>query len=183
LEQAQDSLERGDLAQAAAQYQMMVRLVPNDYEAARKLAEIKGRAGLEAAEIDKYLQAREIWPSDPAVHRSLGWAFYKRQRWDEAAGAFREAHRLDPRDVEALRGLGESWLEKSDYSAAAQAFTQALGLAPNDAMLQNSLGITCMLWGRKGEALEHFQAAVQLNPQPAFKANLDRARAEALNTR
>jgi Tfp pilus assembly protein PilF len=179
LEQAAEFEKRGDLQSAAREYRMMTRLVPDNYGASRKLAEILSRSGGTTADIDKYLRAREIWPRDAAVHRSLAWAFFSQKRYEEAIASFREALRYDPKDVAAQAGVGEAELEQDHYAEAAVAFRAALRLAPEDGALHNSLGITYALSGRRAESIEQFEAAVRFAPSPEFRANLDRARAEA----
>jgi tetratricopeptide (TPR) repeat protein len=179
LEQAAEFERRGDLRNAAREYRMMTWLVPDNYGASRKLAEILSRSGGATADIDKYLRAREIWPRDPAVHRSLAWAFFGQKRYEEAIASFREALRYDPKDAAAQAGIGESQLDQDHYAEAAEAFRSALQLTPDDAALHNSLGITYALSGRRTESIQQFETAVRLAPSPEFKANLDRARAAA----
>jgi tetratricopeptide (TPR) repeat protein len=179
LDQAAEFEKQGDLRSAAREYRMMTRLVPNNYGAFKKLAEILGRTEGATADIDKYLRARDIWPRDAAVHRSLAWAFFSQKRYAEATASFRDALRYDPQDAAAQAGIGEAALDQDRYAEAVEAFRAALRLTPDNAAFHNSLGITYALSGRHPESVEQFEAAVRLDPNPEFKANLDRARAEA----
>lgn len=178
LEQAEGLRERGDIAGAVSKYRMLARIDRGNYAITTRIADLEKLAGNPNAEIEKYLKARELWPRSSAVQLSLGWAYFKNRRFDEAVGAFRRALELQPGNREALAGIGEYWLERDRYAEAAQAFGEGLRQHPQDAGLHNSLGITYALWGRRMEALEQFETAVRLHPSREYVANLERARLE-----
>jgi tetratricopeptide (TPR) repeat protein len=179
LERADELERRGDLSGALREYRMLASLQRRNYDFAKKVSELARATGDPSAEVEKYLRAREIWPRDPAVRRSLGNAYVNSGRYLEAVGAFRSALDLKPGDRDAMAALGDALLELDRFAEAAAAFEEAIRAHPDDAALRNSLGVTYALWGRPREAIVHFETAQRLHPSPQFQANLERARQEA----
>ena len=69
---------------------------------------------------------REARPASAAVHRSLGVAYYRAERWEDARAALAEARRLDPRDGVAALYAGLAAERVGDLAAAREAYSAYL---------------------------------------------------------
>ncbi|HUP94927.1 MAG TPA: tetratricopeptide repeat protein [Burkholderiales bacterium] len=81
---------------------------------------------------------------DRRVARDLnerGLALWQRQRFDEAAVLFRQAHAADASDAEIAENLGYSLLKSGQVASAETALLAALALAPERASAWGSLGL------------------------------------------
>jgi TolB-like protein len=67
-------------------------------------------------------RARASRPNDPAVARSLGIAYYKAKRYDDARKQLNQAVRLDPRDGSATLYLGLTAEQQHDIPGAKYAY-------------------------------------------------------------
>jgi len=72
--------------------------------------------------IAKLERTRASRPTDPAVARSLGIAYYKAERYPDARTALEAATRLDPRDGAAALYLGLTAERQNDTPAAKAAY-------------------------------------------------------------
>jgi tetratricopeptide (TPR) repeat protein len=57
---------------------------------------------------------------------NIGFAHFKRHRWDDAIAAYDTALSLSPSDAKAFNGRGEARLAKLEYAAAIADFTAAI---------------------------------------------------------
>lgn len=80
-----------------------------------------------------------------------GLALWRRQRFEEAAVYFGQAHRADPGDAEIAENLGYALLKSDRLAEAERAILTALTLAPERASAWGSLG---MLRAKKGRHRE-----------------------------
>jgi tetratricopeptide (TPR) repeat protein len=77
---------------------------------------------LNADGVSRLERARASRPNDPAVARSLGIAYYKARRYDEARKQLDQAVRLDPRDGSATLYLGLTAEQQHDIAGAKYAY-------------------------------------------------------------
>ncbi len=68
---------------------------------------------------------------DGHVRRSLGYAFYKTGKLDQALDEFLIASRLDPGDTYSRFYTGKIYLDKGDYKTAMHEIEQALAINPD----------------------------------------------------
>ena len=101
-------------------------------------------------------------------HLSLGFVFYERGYFEQAASYFRQAVKDNPKSAEALYGLGSAYLQQQEASRARECFQQALqldagypGTVPNT---WNNLGILAARSGDVTAAIEDFQQALKIDP-------------------
>lgn len=86
--------------------------------------------------LDYILQALKLEPNDAAIHDSLGWAYYRLGRYDEAIKYLRMSYeRL--KDAEVAAHLGEVLWVAGEREAAKEIWNTGLQQAPNDDFLLN----------------------------------------------
>jgi Flp pilus assembly protein TadD/peroxiredoxin len=111
---------------------------------------------------------------------SLGFEFYDRGYFEEAAAFFQQALKDDPQSAEAYYGLGSANLQLQKSDDARQCFERALqlhatypGTVPN---AWNNLGILSAREGNTDLAIQQFQRALQSDPEhPIALQNLGSA--------
>lgn len=108
-------------------------------------------------------------PRPPLVDRRLaremnerGLAFWRRQRFAEAAVYFRKAHQADAGDAEIAENLGYALLKSGRLEEAERAILSALALAPGRASAWGSLGMLRAKAGRHREGVACVLTAYRL---------------------
>lgn len=85
----------------------------------------------EALELIK--KAVDIDPTNPSYLDSLGWAFFKLGKYDEAEKNLKEAARTDPMSSTILEHLGDLYLKQGKAELAKVNFEKSLNLASDPA--------------------------------------------------
>jgi len=81
-------------------------------------------------------KAYKLEPDDPAIHDSMGWAYYRLGQYDEALKYLRRAF-AKLKDAEVAAHLGEVLWVAGDREAAQEIWNTAIQQAPNDDLLLN----------------------------------------------
>ena len=81
-------------------------------------------------------KALKLEPDDPAIHDSMGWAYYRLGQYDEALKYLRRAFEK-LKDAEVAAHLGEVLWVAGEHEAAKEVWNAALQQAPNDDLLLN----------------------------------------------
>ena len=81
-------------------------------------------------------KALKLEPDDPAIHDSMGWAYYRLGQYDEALKYLRRAFEK-LKDAEVAAHLGEVLWVAGEREAAQEIWNSALQQAPNDDLLLN----------------------------------------------
>ena len=81
-------------------------------------------------------KALKLEPEDPAIHDSMGWAYYRLGQYDEALKYLRRAFEK-LKDAEIAAHLGEVLWVAGDREEAQKIWNSALEQAPNDDLLLN----------------------------------------------
>jgi tetratricopeptide (TPR) repeat protein len=65
-------------------------------------------------------------PNDGYITDSLGWAYYKQGRYEEAVKYLEEAVKLVPDDATILEHLGDAYMKTNDLKKAVDYYRKAL---------------------------------------------------------
>lgn len=99
---------------------------------------------------------------------SLGVAFERSGRIEDAVGAFRSVLELNPDDGRTLNYLGYTWADRSEnLEEALQLILRAVELEPRNGAYLDSLGWVYFRLDRFEEALAPLQSAASLVPNDA----------------
>jgi tetratricopeptide (TPR) repeat protein len=166
----------GDLADAAAQFELALSSKPDDAEAHSNLGGVLARSPgrLEEA-IAQLREALRLRPDYFSASLNLGNALLAAPgRLDEAIAAYQSAVRLDPDRAEAHIYLGNAWARAPGHGDDAIAeFRRAILLKPDNGEAHNNLGLALNGEGRSAEAIEQFEAALRLMPDfPEIRFNI-----------
>lgn len=109
-------------------------------------------------------------PGDAAGWRMLGWSYYRMERFQDAAGAYRRATAADPKNAEGWSALGEalSLVGKGEVPADAEAaFRRALAIDPTDPRARYFLAVKKDLAGDHKGAIDDWIALLKDTPPGA----------------
>lgn len=81
-------------------------------------------------------KALEAEPANPAYLDSLGWAYYRQSRYDEAAVYLKRAADAAPNDAVILDHLGDAYLKIDQANAAVESWRSALEFDPGNAEIE-----------------------------------------------
>jgi cytochrome c-type biogenesis protein CcmH len=108
-------------------------------------------------------------PGDAEGWRTLGWSYFRAQRFRDAAGAYARAVRLKPHDAELWSALGEAQTLTVNAvdKAARDAFARAVAIDPKDARARYFLGVEKDVAGDHKGALDDWIALLRDSPKDA----------------
>ena len=113
--------------QAEAEFKKVLNADPLNAAAANYLGYMLADRGVRLEESVKYIQkALELEPNNGAYLDSLGWAYYKMSRFDQAANQLEKAARLISSDPTIHEHLGHTYLQLGKKREAQQLFERAL---------------------------------------------------------
>jgi Flp pilus assembly protein TadD len=117
----------------------------------------------------RYLGA--VVPDTGAVHNIIGVALLRDGRYEEAAGAFREAVAREPGSPDANRNLGTALAEIGRTDEAIEYLRRAVEIDPARGGAQHELGSLLLGRGAFAEAARHFETALRMMPDSAAAHN------------
>lgn len=139
--------QKGQLAQAVALYQQVLKLQPEHFDALHLIGVIAYQTNNYQAAIELIGKAIEINPNDPGAYNNLGNAFKDLRQWDAAMRNYDKAIALKPDYAGAYsnRGLVQKLL--GQWDAAVHNYEKAIALEPGYAEAHLNLGLLNLLRG------------------------------------
>ena len=129
----------GRVPEAIQIFEKALRILPDDAETHRRLANALVRAGKVREAIGHYEQALRIKPDYAEAHNNLGVALWSSGKLEEAIGHFQQALRIRPDYAEAHYGLGIALEQTGKLREAIGHYQQALRINPDYADARNAL--------------------------------------------
>ncbi|MBV8167517.1 MAG: tetratricopeptide repeat protein, partial [Alphaproteobacteria bacterium] len=169
----------GRAADAAASFQRVLTLDPNDLDAVIGLGDALQRLGALDDAIACYDTALQATPDDAGLHSNRAAALLARGRHAEATAGLQRAIALAPDDADAHNNLGNALQGSGRLDDAVAHYERALALRPGFADAAANLGNALVLRGEIANALTRFEAALALRPDdPEILNSRGRARVE-----
>lgn len=150
LHQAVARHQAGDLAGAAAGYQAVLALAPNQADALHLLGVVKDEQGDHDGAVEYIRRAIAASPDAADFHGNLGTALNAAGQHEAAISAYRRAMALDTQNAEWPYNLGNLLRASGDPHAAVNQFRCALRLRADHLMAGNNLAM--LLWEDLGDA-------------------------------
>jgi tetratricopeptide (TPR) repeat protein len=158
--------EAGMIDEAAARYEELARLSPDD---AKIYLNIIVRIFDEADMPDKAVAAAQkmvdLDPENPEAYYNLGIMLTNQKRLDEAVAAMTKAIELNPGFDFAYLNLGNVYYQQKNYKEAIPIFEKLVEIVPDNAQGWLFLGICNMQLKRWDPAVGPLQKVVELEPQ------------------
>lgn len=120
-------------------------------------------AGGPGAAVKAYLLSLALEPNSAAVNLSLGHAYLKLQKDNDAVKAFKESIRLNPDSPEAFYGLGLIYFRKHRNKDALDAFKRATILRPDMAKAHYGLALAYQELGMEDRLVEEYRILERLD--------------------
>lgn len=95
---------------------------------------------------------------------SLGYAYMKMGRIDEAIRELKTVLELRPDSITARANLGSAYIRKNRLDEGIRELKTALDLNPNISRARSDLGAAYAMQNRLDKAIPEFKAAIELNP-------------------
>lgn len=151
-------------AEAAADYQRVLALVPDHIEALRGLGDLALVDGRLDEARTRYGRILEVDPGDAGAMTKLGVVLMRAGRGDEAIALFRQAVEREPKNGEALLYLAGALAASGRSAEALPFFERALAAGPRSSMALNGLALTRLALGDRPGAAAAFRESLKLDP-------------------
>lgn len=160
----------GRLDEAAASYEAVLSIDPDDTEARNVLGTLLADLGRTDEARDAYERVLQIDPDDAIAHNNLGLLDENAGRLDEAEARYRRAVELDARLAAPHYNIGNLMLKRGRADEAMREFRTAVTLRPGYADAHAALGEMLQRDGKIEEALAQLEAAFGAAPTNAVHA-------------
>ena len=160
-------LERGDYAEAVAQFKTATSLLATNAQAWNYLGVACQYAGQPADAVTAYQRALTLDRDLMEAHYNLGCLWLEQNKPDAAESEFTAYTLRRSKAPEGWLKLGLAQLQSHDLASAEKSFSTALYLSPNNAGALNGLGLARVERGRPREAAQFFAAAAKEQPDYA----------------
>ena len=155
---------RGQMAEAASQYQAALAVNANDSKIYNKLGLIFDRAGkLDEAVLD-LSKSVELEPSNTVARFNLGVVLMQLGKYDQGLRELDEVLRLHPHDAATQLVMGFAFLYTKRVAEAAAKFREGLRYKPDDAEAHYGLASALAAQRKHEEAVAQLLEALRLRP-------------------
>ena len=170
---AEAAAAKGDDAEAAKEYRIVVKMAPQlpgaHYQLGRMILQSERTAQGSQKARNEFLEELKIDPNDAPSDEQIGELDLEQHSLDGAKMRFAKAVQLDPSYVDAHLGLGKVFLQMKQFSNAGDQFEQATRLAPDNPTAFYELMIADRALGRSNEASAALASFERLRKQAALK--------------
>ncbi|MGA2229659.1 MAG: tetratricopeptide repeat protein [Tepidisphaeraceae bacterium] len=139
--------QRGDLPKAAAIYNQLLRLAPNNSVLLHNLGEIACRTRKYAPAMELLQRAVALEPNNPNYLNTYSVALLSLGHTDQAYEICRRAISLNPNVSNVHSNLGICYADRGDLPASVASFERSIRLDPNNACAHDGLGLSLLMSG------------------------------------
>lgn len=164
IERALAFHHKGRLDEAAAQYEKLLDIVPDNVVALTNLGTIALQKGELEDGVRMIGQSLELAPDQPEALNNLGSALRRLKRWNEALASYERAIALSPNFAGAHINLGHALMEVNLWDEALASYDRASAIDPNLADSWLYRGNVFRELERWDEALDSYDRALAINP-------------------
>ncbi len=161
FEKALADQQRGNLAQAAREYQELIQLHPEITAAHANLAGVLISLGRFDEAIAQYRAALDQSPDNHALELNLGLAYFKKGDVQEAAALFTSLHQTEPTNERVAILLSDCDLNLGKTSEVVPLLTPFEADDPNNLDLEWALGSALIGTGQAREGLKRVEKVAQ----------------------
>lgn len=165
-------LKRGQYRSAEQEFQVSLRLMPNNPVALSGLGETYHLMGRYDEAAAFYRRAVELEPNDAGYRANLGVTLANLGRLDGAEEEFRAALASDPDLAPASLNLARLLMGRGDVRGAHRMAKQAVGRDSSMVESQYLLGILALRLDRRDEAVQALVNVLALAPDAPFSASV-----------
>ncbi len=117
-----------------------------------------------------FTHAIEVTQNNYIVYNTLGNAYFRLGRYQDAEETYKQAIRIKPDYVDAhynhivYNNLGVTYDKLGRYQDAVETYKQAIRIKPDDAEAYSNLGLAYCNLGRYQDAIESLKQAIRIKP-------------------
>jgi len=164
LQQAQAQFARGELREAEALCERILRKRPSDFDVLYLLAGVRHALGKLPEALDALARALRVNQRSPQILINHGLLLAALGRHDEAVTSYDRATAISPDFAEAHKGRGCVLLDMDRPAEALESFDKALAVKPADAEALSNRASALIKLHRYAEALSSCDRALALRP-------------------
>jgi len=154
-----------DLGSAKEQFDIVVRLAPNDPRPHGQLGEIYEAEGNTSMALQEFHKVVDLDPQNLGGFVQMARLYYETRDFESARDALTHVLSIESDNVWALATLGQAYYETGRYDWAARQFRLLLEMTPNDARVWFMLGEALIREGRSlTEPAAAYQRGLALEP-------------------
>ena len=183
---------QGQLTQAKAAYEDIVKQDTGHFEALHMLGIVNAQLGHFQSAVDLICRAIEINPQSDSAYYDLGYTMCKLNVFEAGVECYEKALAINPQNAQAACDRASALQELGRFEEALVSFDLAISLVPHYSNAYSFRGNSLLSLGRTEEAIQSFDKAIALNPNDvaaflnrgnAFQAKEDCAEAVASYTK
>ena len=164
LAQAVDAHQRGQLSQAQARYQSILRIQPKHPEVLHLLGIVAGQMGDYQRAVELIDSAIAVNPQDATYHSNRGIALRELGQREAAVASYDAAIILRPDNAGDYYNRGVALQELGQAGAAVVSYDQAIALKSDYAEAYANRGVALEQLGQIEAALSSYDEAIALRP-------------------
>jgi tetratricopeptide (TPR) repeat protein len=164
LDQALIAHEEGNLTEAIAHYEKVLKIDKNCVKAYNNLAVIYCQQGNFKQAIGYLLIAQKIQPNLPDIYLNLGVAYHRHNDFVMAIQYLQLALQINPNYAEAYLNLGLVYKKQKLFKEAIAQYQKVIKLQPNFPHAYNSLGTVYEQIDQLELAIINYQQAIKIDP-------------------
>jgi len=168
LQTAVNYHQNGQIEQAQALYQQVLRADPHQPDALQLMGLIEHQLGNSALAVELIQKAIKGRPHAAMYHFNLGNTLQDMGQLEQAIASFRRAIALQPNFPDASYNLGNALNAHGQLAEAIASYQQALLYNPGFAEAYLKIGKALLELNRLDEAIASFRRAISIKPNDAY---------------
>ena len=156
--------QAGNLDQARAIYEEIVRINPRNFDALQLLATLAAQTGEYEKAVELFTRVLAVHPDNAALLNNCGVALFELKRLDEALARYARAIAIKPDYAEAHYNRGNALLENHLLDQALASYARALAIKPDYAEAHCGRGNAFKQHQRLPDALASYEQAIECKP-------------------
>jgi len=130
----------GDIEKAEAIFEECIHKYPNSHHILNYQAYMWAEAGINLDQAFKYIsRALEIMPNNPAYIDTLGWIYFKQNKFEAALKQIKKAHKIIGDDSEIMHHLGDIHHAMNNEKQAIACWKKSFSLDPENKTIAHKL--------------------------------------------
>ena len=159
--------QQGQLAQAQALYQRVLKIQPKHFDALHLSGVVAYQSKKHKLALDLIARAIEINPNIAACYSNQGVALKELKQLEAAIASYDKAIKLKPDFAEAYNNRGSALKELKLFEAALESYNKAVSIKPDYAEAYYNRGIALNELKQFETAVESYDKAIAIKPDYA----------------
>ena len=161
----------GRLDAAIADYDQVIKLMPNESDAHNNRGIINHKLGKNDLALEDHTRAISLNPNNATSYLRRGNIYQNLENYPLAVADYTRAIKLKPDEAPAHKRRGDTYKKMGDYKLATADYTRAIELNPSNRFAYKERGKILVKLRKYNEALADFSKAIQFHSNDAETYN------------